>query len=61
MEHLEGLLTRKALTARDMRDLLPTVWWPGAATQAASDPRVSEPGYAAGIAVQAGCHRRGHM
>ena len=49
MEHVEALLTRKSLTARDLRELLPTVWWPAADSTA--DPRISEAGHAAGVKV----------
>lgn len=51
MEHVEALLTRKALTPRDMKELLPTVWWPAAA--ATSDLRISQAGHAAGLKVSA--------
>ena len=49
MEHVEALLTRKSLTARDLKEILPTVWWPAASTT--NDPRISEAGHEAGVKV----------
>lgn len=49
MEHVEALLTRKSLTARDLKEILPTVWWTAASTT--NDPRISETGHASGVKV----------
>jgi hypothetical protein len=51
MERLEALLTRKLVTGRELRTLLPTVWWAGAQSQAGGDSRVSQLGFAAAVEV----------
>ena len=51
MERIEALLTRKLVTSRELRVLLPTVWWSGAHSQAGDDSRVSQPGFASAVEV----------
>ena len=51
MERVEALLTRKLVTSRELRALLPTVWWPGAQSQAGDDTRVSQTGFASAVEV----------
>ena len=52
MERLEALLTRKLVTGRELRTLVPTVWWAGAQSQAGGDSRVSQLGFAAAVEVR---------
>ena len=51
MERIEALLTRKLVTSRELRALLPTVWWSGAQSQAGDDSRVSQSGFATAVEV----------
>jgi len=51
MERIEALLTRKLVTSRELRALLPTVWWSGAQSQAGDDSRVSQSGFASAVEV----------